>query len=60
MIGMPREPPPGTAFVKSYDGPSTLLLRILVPGLATPESQERSLAKTEFVRSVLTRAFAAG
>ena len=36
MIGMPQEtPPPHTAFVKSYDRPSTLLRRILVPGLAT-------------------------
>jgi len=36
MTGMPQEtPPPRTAFVKSYDRPSTLLLRTLAPGRAT-------------------------
>jgi hypothetical protein len=36
MTGMPRETPqPRTAFVKSYDRPSTLLLRIPRPGRAT-------------------------
>ena len=36
MTGMPQEtPPPRAAFVKSYDRPSTLLLRTLAPGRAT-------------------------
>ena len=37
MTGMPRETPqPPTVFVKSYDRPSTLLLRIPGLGRATP------------------------
>ena len=36
MTGMPEEtPPPRTAFAKSYDRPSTLLLPTLTPGHAT-------------------------
>jgi len=46
MTSMPQETPqPRTAFVKSYDRPSMLLLRTLAPGRATATALDSTCSR---------------